>query len=88
MEKKAVKEKITDILMTSRLKAFSNKTFRKEMATYKRNNFTSSYFGMPGFTMGINNFLSIFAPFFIRYFNVMKILKKRVMRTKKKFILY
>lgn len=70
------KDNIADILMESRLRAFSNKPFREEMANYKRTNFTSSPFGMPGFTLGINNLLSLFAPFLIRNFNVMKVIRK------------
>lgn len=71
-----LKNQIADLLMVSRLKAFSNRSFRSEMADYKRTNFTSSYFGMPGFTMGIGNLVSLIAGFMIRNFNVMKILHK------------
>lgn len=69
------KEIITDIFMESRLGAFSDKAFRGEMADYKRTNFTTSALGMPGFTMGINDPLSLVAPFLIRHFNVMKVIR-------------
>lgn len=70
------KNKISEIFMQSRLRAFSNTEFRKEMAGYKRTNFTLSAFGMPGFTLGINNLLSLIAPFLIKNFNVMKVIRK------------
>jgi hypothetical protein len=66
------KTKIAEVLMESRVKAFSYPAFRKEMAGYKRHNFTKSFTGMPGFTMGMDPTTSLFAGFLIRNFNVMK----------------
>ncbi len=76
IQDKREKKKVANILIESRLNAFSNKAFRTEMANYKRTNFTSSPFGMPGFTLGINNLLSLVAPFLIKNFNIMKVIRK------------
>lgn len=70
------KNKIAEILMESRIKAFSVKAFRNEMANYKRTNFTSSSIGMPGFVMGFSNIFSLMSPVLMRHFNVMKMLRK------------
>lgn len=77
---KTHKDKIADILIAFREKLFSNAAFRKELAGYKRNNFTNSGLGMPGFTMGLNNIVSLVAPFIIRYFNVMRFIKQNELR--------
>ena len=82
---RANKEKIADMLMQARLRAFDNKDFRAELANYKRNNLTRSSFGMPGFTMGFSTPLSLVAPFLIRHVNVMKLIKKREEELLKKY---
>ena len=69
------REKIADILMDSRIKAFSNAPFRREIADYKRYNFTSSPLGMPAFTLGVSKPLSLIAPFVMRYINIMKLIR-------------
>lgn len=70
------KDEVVDVLMASRLKAFSNSAFRSEMADYKRNNLTSSATGITGVTMGFSTPLSMIAAFLIRNFNVMKFIRK------------
>jgi len=76
---------IADILLESRLKAFDNKLFRKELAHYKRTNLTKSPLGMPGFTMGLNTPLSLITPFAIRHINVIRFLKKQEEKLLKKY---
>ena len=76
----AQKIAIARFLVDWREKEFDNKEFRREMARYKRNNFTRSYIGMPGFTMGFKNFASILAPLAIRYFNVIRPIKMKEIR--------
>ncbi len=76
---------IADILLESRLKAFDNKLFRKELAHYKRTNLTKSPLGMPGFTMGLNTPLSLVTPFAIRHINVIRFLKKQEEKLLKKY---
>jgi len=66
---------ITDLLLGFRDKAFANNAFRGEIADYKRTNFTRSFLGMPGFTMGFSNIASLFAPLIIRFVNVMKFIR-------------
>lgn len=41
------------------VKAFTNRNFRKELTNWLRTNFSASYDGMPGFTMGASAFASI-----------------------------
>ncbi|MBI2889078.1 MAG: hypothetical protein HYY10_04105 [Candidatus Liptonbacteria bacterium] len=72
----AKKERIADILMESRVRAFSHKPFRHEMAGYKRNNLTHSGVGITGNTMGFSTPFSLIAPFLIRHMNVMKVIRK------------
>lgn len=74
---KEEKRRLVDLIMESRLDFFDNKKFRREMSEYKRNNFSFSYTGMPGFTMGFSSAASLFAPFMIRHVNVMKFIYKK-----------
>jgi len=71
------KRQVAEVLLDSRVKAFDNKKFRTEMALYKRNNFTKSYYGMPGFTMGFSNIISLFTGLAIKNFNVLKVIKDK-----------
>ena len=70
------KSAIVEVLSRSRFQAFSNPAFRKELAHYKRTNFTRDPLGMPGFTMGFSNPASLFTPTFIRLVNIMKFVGK------------
>ncbi|TSC78753.1 MAG: nitroreductase [Parcubacteria group bacterium Gr01-1014_33] len=73
----AKKIAIAEYLIRFREKEFENKEFRKEMAAYKKTNFTASPIGMPGFTMGFGNFLSLIAPFLIKYINVIRFIRTK-----------
>lgn len=68
---------LADLLLSFRDKAFQNRKFREEMANYKRTNFTRKGTGMPGFTMGFPDILSLIAPTLIRLTDVTRFTKKR-----------
>ncbi|MBD3310955.1 MAG: hypothetical protein GF349_00470 [Candidatus Magasanikbacteria bacterium] len=77
VQQKKVKEKVVNIILDAREKAFSDRSFRKELGSYQRNNMTRSFTGMPGFTMGFPTALSFFTPFVLNFVNVVKILRKK-----------
>lgn len=78
---RSTREKLASVLISSRIKAFSCAPFRQEMSSYKRNNWTHEYTGMPGFTMNFNPAVSLIAGFLIKNFNVMKVIQKREMES-------
>ncbi len=71
-----VKTQVVKFLMDFREDSFANRKFRAEMADYKRNNFSYSSVGIPGFTMGFGNLFSIVAPTLIRYMNIMRFIRE------------
>ena len=54
-----------------------NPEFRKELSRFIKPNTTNSYFGMPGFTLGIPLLISYFASRLIKKFNLSKLSKKQ-----------
>ena len=71
------KEKMSKIMLDSRVKSFDNKLFREEMAKYKKNNWTHSPVGITGATMGFSTPMSFIASFVIKHINVIKIIRKK-----------
>ena len=68
---------IADILVGFREDVFARGAFRRELARYKRTNFTRDFVGMPGFTMGFSTAFSLIAPFLIRHINVIKLTRNK-----------
>lgn len=60
------KSKIIELVVESDKNIMSKHKFRKEISGWLKPNFTHSKFGMPGFTMGLNLFQSVVAPFVIK----------------------
>lgn len=77
VSEKGEKREIIDLLLSARNKIFDDKDFRKELSKYKKTNLTNSPVGIPGFTMGFPTLASLFAPFVIRHFNVVKLMNKQ-----------
>ena len=77
IEKKKIMEQLTEIIMDARECAFDIATFRREIACYSKNNFTRSGVGITGNTMGFGNLQSIVAPFAVKNFNVIRLIRKQ-----------
>lgn len=69
VEDKAAREQLAVIIADAREAEFDEPAFRREIATWKRTNWTHSPLGMPGFTMGFPTLLSFIAPTAIKYMN-------------------
>lgn len=61
------KSKIIELVVESDKKIMSEPKFRKEISGWLKPNFTHSNLGMPGFSMGLNFFQSIVAPFVVSH---------------------
>lgn len=71
------KEKMSKIMLDSRVKAFDNKAFRAEMSKYKKNNWTRSPVGITGATMGFSTPMSFISSSIIKNINVMRLIRKK-----------
>src|SRR3989338_2332225 len=71
------KSELADIILEAREAEFDIKPFREEIAHWKRNNWTRSEVGMPGFTMGFSTLLSFITSPVIRRKNVAKLTRKK-----------
>lgn len=56
--------------------AQSKKDFRNEFAKIVKNNFTNSKTGMPAFSFGISNTISLIVPLIFKFFDISELLKK------------
>ncbi|MEK7616342.1 MAG: hypothetical protein AAB420_04015 [Patescibacteria group bacterium] len=71
------------LAVLSEIEAMESKSFREELSHYIKSNYTNSYFGMPGFGMGLPGIVSLFVPFLIRKKNLAKLNEKNDL---KKFV--
>lgn len=71
------RERLADVVLTAREEEFEGRSFREELAAWKRTNWTRSPIGMPGFTMGFSTLLSFITNPVIRRKNVAKMTRKK-----------
>src|SRR3989338_5720857 len=79
------REEIADLTVQANIEAMKTKAFRKELSKYIKNNFTKSFFGMPGFTIGMPSIVSLLAPTIVKFLNVARANKKQDTELLKKF---
>ena len=60
--------KIIEYIVEADHKVMADLQFRKEISHWLKPNFTTSNFGMPGYTMSLNLFQSIVSPYIVRGF--------------------
>ncbi len=68
------KRHLADLINVARIEAMEQKPFRAEMAAYKKNNWTHSPLGMPGFDMGFSLVRSVLTPTVLRHYNVARLM--------------
>ncbi len=68
---------VTRIVLDARDELMDERSFRDELAAYKRHNLTRDGVGMPGFTMGFSTALSFITPFVIRRRNVARMTRQK-----------
>lgn len=56
--------------------AQSKKMFRDEFSKIVKNNYTSSYTGMPAFSFGMPDFVSLFIPFVFKHFDISSLMER------------
>lgn len=61
---------MTDLVAEGDRLQFSNKAFRRELATWVRPSGSRCRDGIPGYALGIGHLMSYLAPFAIRAFNI------------------
>lgn len=63
---------VAELILESNIEIMDNTIFRWELSQYIKSNFTKSRTGMPGFTLGLPDFISIFASRLIKKINLSK----------------
>jgi len=67
-----IRSEIAKIIALADEIQLSNKTFRKELASWLRHNWSKAGDGMPGYAFGVPSIMSLFGSFFIRTFDISK----------------
>jgi len=66
------KFEVAELVAMGDIVQLGDKTFRRELASWVRHNWTRSGDGMPGFVFGVSSFGSLLGSFFIKNFNLGK----------------
>jgi len=71
------KNALAKIIIEAQIQVMDKDNFRKELSNFIKSNTTKSYYGMPGFTIGIPGPISFIASKLIKIFNLSKLTKKQ-----------
>lgn len=77
VEDRILIRRLGTVAIDAGIAALEDSGFRRELSTYLKSNSTRDFVGMPGFGFGFPAPLALFAPTFIRLFNMEKLAKKQ-----------